>query len=117
MNHARSFRELREQTGLTLTRLAQETSVPVNILSDLERGKGRPSSAALTSLAQVYRMPVEDLYDLCPVPKGLQELLLRPGVRISEALTVRLCRLEVRGGQTLSADDWASLSEQLTSTD
>ena len=117
MNHARSFRELREQTGFTLTRLAEETGVPVSVLSDLERGKGRPSSAALSSLSQAYGMPVEDLYDLCPVPEGLQELLLRPGVRISEALTVRLCRLEFRGGQTLSADDWARLSEQLAPTD
>lgn len=113
MNEARSFRELRERSGLSLASLSRSTGVSVGQLSDLERGKGRGADAVLASLAVVYGVPLGVLYELCPVPAGLAELLSRPGVNLSGSLVVRLCRLEFRGGQALGADDWAQLSEQL----
>lgn len=109
----RSFWEWREHTGLSLLELARRTGVQVGVLSDLERGKGRASTETLQCLAECYDVPVEALFELCPVPRGLQELLLRPGVRIPEGRVLRLCRLEFRSGQALGADDWARLSEEL----
>jgi transcriptional regulator with XRE-family HTH domain len=117
MNIATSFRELRERTGMSLVALARRTGVDVGALSDLERGKGSTETHVLGKLADVYGVPVEVLAGWCPVPLGLQELLARPGVSIPEARVFRLCRLEFRGGETLSADDWARLSEQLAGTE
>ena len=114
MTAAASFREWREQAGLSLAALARQTGVPVGVLSDLERGKGRADDRVLVSLADVYGRPIPDLAERCPVPSGLRDLLSRPGVNFPEGLVVRLCRVEFRGGQTLSADDWAHLAEQLT---
>ncbi|WP_407543109.1 helix-turn-helix transcriptional regulator (plasmid) [Deinococcus radiomollis] len=111
------FRELRENSGMNLVSLAHLTGVSVALLSDLERGKGRAEDRVLTKLAEVYGVPVEALAEGCPVPAGLQELLARPGVRIPECHVLRLCRLEFRGGQSLSADDWARLSAQLVLDD
>ena len=113
MSAARSYRELREQAGLSLAALARQTGVRVSELSDLERGKGRAEGEVLNRLAELYDVPVATLLGWCPLPTGLQELLARPGVRIPAGRVVRLCRLEFRGGQTLSANDWARLSEQL----
>ena len=110
---AAPFRELREHSGLTLAQLARQAGVPVGVLSDLERGKGRVAQEVLVRLAEVYGVPVAALSGLCLVPPGLAELLSRPGVSIPERRVLRLCRLEFRGGQALSADDWAHLSEQL----
>lgn len=98
---------------MTLVTLAHRSGVSVGALSDLERGKGQPEGHVLVKLADVYGLPVEVLAGWCPVPAGLQELLARPGVSIPAARVLRLCRLEFRGGQTLSADEWARLSEQL----
>ena len=113
MRAAGSFRELRAQSGLSLAALARQTGVSVGALSDLERGKGRPEDRVLDRLAVFYEVSVQLLAEWCPVPEGLQELLKRPGVSIPAGRVVRLCRLEFRGGQTLSANDWARLSEQL----
>lgn len=117
MSEAAIFRELRASSGMSLVALARLTGVSVGVLSDLERGKGRAEAGVLSRLAEVYGVPVEALAEGCPVPAGLQEFLARPGVSIPERHVLRLCRLEFRGGQTLSADDWARLSEQLVLDD
>ena len=98
---------------MNLVSLARLTGVSVALLSDLERGKGRAEDWVLTRLAEVYGVPVEALAEGCPVPAGLLEFLARPGVSIPERDVLRLCRLEFRGGQTLSADDWERLSTRL----
>jgi transcriptional regulator with XRE-family HTH domain len=98
---------------MSLAALARRTGVSVGALSDLERGKGSTQAHVLEKLSDVYGVPVDMLAGWCPVPLGLQELLARPGVSIPAARVLRLCRLEFRGGQTISADDWARLSEQL----
>ena len=99
--------------GLSLVVLARRTGVSVGALSDLERGKGRAEEEVLHRLSACYGVPVQVLSGWCPVPAGLQELLDRPGVSIPAGRVMRLCRLEFRGGQTLSADEWARLSEHL----
>ncbi len=113
MSKVSIFRALRENSEMSLVALARRTGIRVGVLSDLERGKGRAEERVLSRLAEVYGVSVEALAEGCPVPAGLQALLARPGVSIPECQVVRLCRLEFRGGQTLSADDWARLSEEL----
>jgi transcriptional regulator with XRE-family HTH domain len=55
------LRRVREQRGLTLTQVAHETGLSKSTLSRLETGQRRPSLELLLPLAQVYRVPIDDL--------------------------------------------------------
>lgn len=55
------LREVRAQRGLTLTAVAQQTGISKSTLSRLENGQRRPSLELLLPLAQVYRVPIDDL--------------------------------------------------------
>lgn len=105
-----SFRELRLELGLSLAQLASSTGIDLRVLSDLERGKGLPDAGVLSRLACLYGVPVPTLAVLSSLPVGLSELLARPGVQFTDALIRRLCRLEFREGQALSADGWLALA-------
>jgi transcriptional regulator with XRE-family HTH domain len=55
------LRQVRVQRGLTLTAIAQQTGISKSTLSRLENGQRRPSLELLLPLAQVYRVPIDDL--------------------------------------------------------
>jgi transcriptional regulator with XRE-family HTH domain len=55
------LRQVRAQRGLTLTTVAQQTGISKSTLSRLENGQRRPSLELLLPLAQVYRVPIDDL--------------------------------------------------------
>ena len=55
------LRRVREQRGMTLTDAAQRTSISKSTLSRLENGQRKPSLELLLPLAQVYRVPLDDL--------------------------------------------------------
>ncbi len=55
------LRRVREQRGLTLTQVAEQTGLSKSTLSRLETGQRRPSLELLLPLAQVYRVPIDDL--------------------------------------------------------
>ncbi|MFC4783948.1 helix-turn-helix domain-containing protein [Nocardioides sp. MAHUQ-72] len=55
------LRRVREQRGLTLTEAAERTGISKSTLSRLENGQRRPSLELLLPLAQVYRVPIDDL--------------------------------------------------------
>jgi transcriptional regulator with XRE-family HTH domain len=55
------LRKVREQRGITLTAVAQRTGISKSTLSRLENGQRRPSLELLLPLAQVYRVPLDDL--------------------------------------------------------
>ena len=55
------LRRVREQRGMTLTDAAQRTGISKSTLSRLENGQRRPSLELLLPLAQVYRVPLDDL--------------------------------------------------------
>jgi len=55
------LREVRAQRELTLTAVAQLTGISKSTLSRLENGQRRPSLELLLPLAQVYRVPIDDL--------------------------------------------------------
>lgn len=60
---ARNLRRLREQTGRSLSALAQEAGISKSTLSQLERGQGNPSIETLWSLAKVLGVPFAALFD------------------------------------------------------
>lgn len=55
------LRRVREQRGLTLTVAADHSGISKSTLSRLENGQRRPSLELLLPLAQVYRVPLDDL--------------------------------------------------------
>lgn len=55
------LRKVREQRGVTLTDVAQRTGISKSTLSRLENGQRKPSLELLLPLAQVYRVPLDDL--------------------------------------------------------
>jgi transcriptional regulator with XRE-family HTH domain len=52
---------VREQRGLTLTEVAEQTGISKSTLSRLEHGQRRPSLELLLPLSQLYRVPIDDL--------------------------------------------------------
>ncbi|GAA2119709.1 XRE family transcriptional regulator [Nocardioides bigeumensis] len=55
------LRKIREQRGVTLTDVADRTGISKSTLSRLENGQRRPSLELLLPLAQLYRVPLDDL--------------------------------------------------------
>ena len=55
------LRKVREQRGVTLTEVAERTGMSKSTLSRLENGQRKPSLELLLPLAQVYRVPLDDL--------------------------------------------------------
>ena len=55
------LRKVREQRGATLTDVAGRTGISKSTLSRLENGQRKPSLELLLPLAQVYRVPLDDL--------------------------------------------------------
>jgi transcriptional regulator with XRE-family HTH domain len=55
------LREVRERRGLTLTQAAKQTSISKSTLSRLETGQRRATLELLLPLAQLYRVPIDDL--------------------------------------------------------
>ena len=55
------LRRIRDQRGLTLTQVADQTGISKSTLSRLETGQRRPSLELLLPLAQIYRVPIDDL--------------------------------------------------------
>jgi transcriptional regulator with XRE-family HTH domain len=55
------LRKVREQRGVTLTEVATQTGISKSTLSRLENGQRKPSLELLLPLAQIYRVPLDDL--------------------------------------------------------
>src|SRR3954468_941189 len=55
------LRQIRTQRGLTLTVAAAHAGISKSTLSRLENGQRRPSLELLLPLAQIYRVPIDDL--------------------------------------------------------
>ncbi len=55
------LRKVREQRGVTLTDVADRTGMSKSTLSRLENGQRKPSLELLLPLAQLYRVPLDDL--------------------------------------------------------
>ena len=71
------LKRLRTQRGMTLTSLAASTGTSTSTLSRLETGQRRPSLELLLPLAQVDRVPLDDLVAAPEV--GDPRIRLKPG--------------------------------------
>ncbi len=70
------LREVRERRGLTLTQVAEQTAISKSTLSRLENGERRATLELLLPLAQLYRVPIDDLVGAPQV--GDPRIRLRP---------------------------------------
>jgi transcriptional regulator with XRE-family HTH domain len=55
------LRRVREQRGMTIIAVAEQTGISKSTLSRLETGQRRPTLELLLPLAQVYRVPLDEL--------------------------------------------------------
>src|SRR3954465_12782761 len=55
------LRRLRERRELTLTAVAARTGISKSTLSRLETGQRKPSLELLLPLAEIYRLPLDEL--------------------------------------------------------
>jgi transcriptional regulator with XRE-family HTH domain len=83
------LKRLRLQRGVTLTSLAASTGISKSTLSRLETGQRRPSLELLLPLAQVYRVPLDDLVGAPEV--GDPRIRLKPG-RVKGRTVIPLTR-------------------------
>lgn len=56
--NAAALKALRERTGLSVTELADQTSIKRSHLSNLEAGRRSASEATIVDLAKVLKVPV-----------------------------------------------------------
>lgn len=61
------LRGIRKSKRLTLLNVSEATGVSVSFLSDLERGKTRPSLNTLEKLAAFYGVPVGEMFPAPPL--------------------------------------------------
>ena len=110
------LRELRQQRGLTLLQLSQQTALSVSYLSDLERGRTNPSIDTLERIAGTYQVLLGELvagadgWQIAPqqgLAPGLQELIEQG--RIDLATAQDLSRIELRGKRPQTAMEWLEL--------
>ena len=57
------LRKLRRNSDITQEELAEKIGVSSNFISQLERGINAPSFEVLAKLAEVFEVPVRDLFD------------------------------------------------------
>ncbi len=116
------LREVRRSRDRKLMEVAEATELSVSYLSDLERGRTRPSLDTLERLASFYELAVADLLSnvdgaggssIDGLAPGLAELV-RSG-RVGEADARDLNRVELRGKRPQTADEWYQLSLYLSS--
>ncbi len=58
------LRLIRAERKLSLRQAAREAGLAKETLGDVERGKRQPSDVTLAKLAEVYDVPLQDLFDL-----------------------------------------------------
>jgi len=83
------LKRLRAQRGVTLSAIAEATSISKSTLSRLENGERKPSLELLLPLAQAYRIPLDDLVGAPEV--GDPRLHLKPR-RVNGRTVVPLTR-------------------------
>ena len=66
---------LREGAGWSQEKLAEETGLSVNFISQMERGLRAPSLPTLQKLAEVFKLEVKDFFDFKHPPgEGVEEM-------------------------------------------
>lgn len=110
------IKELREEAGLSLSRLAQEADVSKGYLWSLEKGdtEARPSGMTLYRIAGALGTTMSDLLGKSVLADEPPSTMITPALRDfaeREGLTERdlkmLAAVNFRGRQPEDADSWA----------
>lgn len=113
------LRRLRKSRGLTLANVGKETDLSVSFLSDVERGRTKPSLGTLEKLTICYRVSVNDILadtgfgvssDEKEYPPGFLEFLRDIGEDVDDEMKDLLLRTEnrsKRGAQT--KEEWLKI--------
>jgi len=116
------LREVRRKCDVTLLQVAEVTKLSVSYLSDLERGRAKPSLDTLERLAAYYKMSMVDLLSgvdgwgtasVDSLAPGLFALLNKN--EIDEAIAQELNRIELRGKRPQTEEEWRLLYLNLKS--
>lgn len=110
------LRRLRKSRRLTLANVGEETGLSVSFLSDVERGRTKPSLDTLEKLADFYGVSVSEILlgtefgvsrDEKEYPQGFQEFLHEIGGSIDEEMEDLLLRAENRSKRSAQTkEDW-----------
>ena len=108
------LRALRKRQGRTLADVGSETGLSVSFLSDIERGRARPSLDSLGKLASYYQLTLNDLLDGMDTdtistntkyPPGFEEFLNQ--IEVEPDLVDLLMKVERRAKQRAQTkEDW-----------
>lgn len=116
------LREVRRKCDVTLLQVAEATKLSVSYLSDLERGRAKPSLDTLERLARYYKMSMVDLLSgvdgwgtpsVESLAPGLLVLLQKQ--EIDEEVAQELNRIELRGKRPQTEEEWLLLYLNLKS--
>ncbi len=126
MNLGNVLRRLRKSQNLTLAEVSDATKLSVSFLSDVERGRTRPSLDTLEKLAASYKVSVNSILketepgtstDERSYPPGFDEFLQAIGGELEEEKKEFLLQAENRSHrQVKTKEDWMQLYYSLKST-
>jgi len=114
------LREIRQKQGSTLLQVAEAVNLSVSYLSDLERGRAKPSLDTLERLAAYYEMSVADLvsgiegwgtHSIEGLAPGIIALLEKKEINEREAQDLN--RIELRGKRPQTEEEWRILYQNL----
>lgn len=114
------IRELRKSKGETLKDISDRTKLSVSYLSDIERGRTKPSLQTLDTIAEHFGISVTDLLSGVEfagiqtdnaLPPGLAELINDPeyGSDIDNSWRELLMKINLRGKRPQTKKEWLEL--------
>lgn len=119
------LRRLRKSRRLKLVEVGEATKLSVSFLSDIERGRTKPSLDTLEKLATFYQVSMNDILKETELggkaapksyPPGFEEFLQAIGGELEEEKEDLLLRAENRASRRAETkDDWLQLYYSLKS--
>lgn len=119
MNLGEELRRLRRYRQLTLSVVGMQTGLSVSFLSDVERGRTKPSLDTLQKLADCYGVAMNDILknveseqeDTKPIyPPGFEEFIAGIGPDLEPEIQDLLLRMEHRSRRKAQTkEDWTQL--------
>ncbi|RJQ45010.1 MAG: XRE family transcriptional regulator [Anaerolineaceae bacterium] len=108
--------------NLTLSEVAGKTNLSVSFLSDVERGRTKPSLATLETLANFYAVNISELVDEQEkkpladndlLPQGLKDLLLEDPNIDRDIIDVMVLMEHRAKKKPVSKEEWLSYYHSL----
>lgn len=119
------LRRLRKNSRLTLVEIGEKTGLSVSFLSDIERGRTKPSLDTLEKLAAVYQVNVNDILKGAETstalverayPPGFEDFLAHVGDTLDDETQDLVLRVENRASRRAhTKEDWLQIYYSLKS--